>query len=95
MLSKAAGDDRGVLVVVFDEEVNTAVVGGKPGLHSVENLNNWALVNGRNEELAGVLTAISIVSKRLAARLTALERKREANPRGGKCDVTRQSAANR
>ena len=49
----------------------------------------------RNEELAGVLTAISIVSKRLAVRLTALERKREANPRGGKYDVTRQSPANR
>ena len=35
----------------------------------------------RNEELIGVLTAISIVSKRLAGRLAALEQK----PRGGRC----------
>ncbi len=49
----------------------------------------------RNEDLIGVLTAISIVSKRLAGRLAAYERRMEAQPRGGKKHVTRQSAANR
>ena len=49
----------------------------------------------RNEELIGVLTAISIVSKRLAGRLTALEYRREVKPRGGKCYVPGQSAATR
>ena len=44
----------------------------------------------RNEELIGVLTAISIVSKRLAGRLAVLEQK----PRGGRCFDTRQSAEN-
>ena len=37
----------------------------------------------KNAELVGVLTAISIVSKRLAGRLAALERKQTENQRGG------------
>ncbi|MBN1911068.1 MAG: trypsin-like serine protease [Pirellulales bacterium] len=45
------------LLVVFDENLNTEMSGpgGTPGLHSVENVNNWALVNGRNEELDGAI----------------------------------------
>ena len=38
----------------------------------------------QNEELIGVLTAISVVSKRLARQLAALEYRREVKPRGGK-----------
>lgn len=49
----------------------------------------------RNEELIGVLTAISIVSKRLAVRLTALEQRLAGNPRGGNRYVTGQSKADR
>ena len=49
----------------------------------------------RNEELIGVLTAISIVSRRLAGRLIDLEQRCAEKPRGGKCYDTRQSAANR
>ena len=49
----------------------------------------------RNEELIGVLTAISIVSKRLAGRITALEQRYAENSRGGKVNGTRQSAATR
>ena len=49
----------------------------------------------RNEELIGVLAAISVVSRRLAARLIALEQRRAEKSRGGKCHDTRQSAANR
>lgn len=45
----------------------------------------------RNEELIGVLTAISIVSRRLAGRLTALERRMTAEPRGGKAYDAGQS----
>jgi hypothetical protein len=41
----------------------------------------------RNEELVGVLTAISIVSKRLAGRIAALERKRAAEGNGGEPNV--------
>jgi hypothetical protein len=37
----------------------------------------------KNAELVGVLTAISIVSKRLAGRLMALERKQTEKPKGG------------
>ena len=48
----------------------------------------------RNEELIGVLTAISIVSKRIAGRLAALEQRCAEKPRGGKSHDTRQSAAN-
>jgi len=48
-----------------------------------------------NEELIGVLMAISIVSKRLAVRLTALEQRSAEKPRGGNRYVTGQSAANR
>jgi hypothetical protein len=48
----------------------------------------------RNEELIGVLMAISIVSKRLAVRLMALEQRLAGNPRGGNRYVTGQSAAN-
>jgi hypothetical protein len=49
----------------------------------------------RNEELIGILTAISIVSKRLAGRITALEQRYAENSRGGKVYDTRQSAAAR
>ena len=49
----------------------------------------------RNEELIGVLAAISIVSRRLAGRLIALEQRYAEKTRGGKCYDTRQSAANR
>jgi hypothetical protein len=38
--------------------------------------------------------AISIVSKRLAVRLAALEQRLAGNPRGGNRYVTGQSAAN-
>ena len=48
-------------------------------------------IRERNEELIGVLVAISIVSKRLAGRLATLEQK----PKGGRCCYdTRQSTAN-
>ena len=49
----------------------------------------------RNEELIGVLAAISIVSRRLAGRLAAQEQRQAEKSRGGKCYDTRQSAANR
>ena len=49
----------------------------------------------RNEELIGVLTAISIVSKRLAGRLAALEQRYAEKLRGGKSHDTRQGTANR
>ncbi len=49
----------------------------------------------RNEELIGVLTAISIVSKRLASRLSDLEQRHAEKPRGEKCYDTRQSPTNR
>ena len=47
----------------------------------------------RNEELVGVLTAISIVSKRLAGRISALEQRRAEKSRGGKVYDTRQGTA--
>ena len=49
----------------------------------------------RNEELVGVLTAISIVSKRLAGRISALEQRRGEKTRGGKFYGIRQSTADR
>ena len=36
-----------------------------------------------DEELAGILTAISIVSKRLAKKLLALQKRDESNEKGG------------
>ena len=42
--------------------------------------------DGLNEELAGILTAISIVSKRLAQKLIALQRRDEATEKGGNQD---------
>jgi len=39
-----------------------------------------------DEELAGILTAISIVSKRLAKKLLALQRRDETTGEGGKPD---------
>ena len=48
------GNPQSVLVV-FDEQMNTSKVNGQPGLHSVENLNNWALVDGEGNELAGAI----------------------------------------
>lgn len=47
----------------------------------------------RNEELVGVLTAISIVSKRLAGRISALEQRRGEKSRGGKFYGIRQGTA--
>ena len=49
----------------------------------------------RNEELIGVLLAISIVSKRLAMKLIALEHLETEKTRGGKTHDTRQNAATR
>ena len=49
----------------------------------------------RNEELIGVLLAISIVSKRLAMKLIALELLEAEKTRGGKTHDTRQNAATR
>lgn len=46
-----------------------------------------------NEELIGVLTAISIVSARLARNLAALERKVTTKSRGDKPYDTRQSCS--
>lgn len=39
-----------------------------------------------DEELAGVLTAISVVSKRLARKLTVLSRQENEKTEGGKSD---------
>jgi hypothetical protein len=42
--------------------------------------------DGLNEELAGILTAISIVSKRLAQKLSVLQRRDERSEKGGDQD---------
>ena len=42
--------------------------------------------DGLNEELAGILTAISIVSKRLAQKLSVLQRRGETAEKGGDQD---------
>ena len=42
--------------------------------------------DGLNEELAGILTAISIVSKRLAQKLSVLQRRDETAEKGGDQD---------
>ena len=49
----------------------------------------------RNEELIGVLLAISVVSKRLAGKLIALEHLEAKKTRGEKIHDTRQNAATR
>ena len=49
----------------------------------------------RNEELIGVLLAISIVSKRLAGKLIALEHLEAEKKKGGETNGTRQNAATR
>ena len=43
------------------------------------NLHNAEL----DEELAGILSAISVVSKRLAKKLLALQRQKESTEEGG------------
>ncbi|NLE38768.1 MAG: hypothetical protein GX621_12155, partial [Pirellulaceae bacterium] len=45
------------LLVVFDEELNTDGTGsgGSPGLNSVENTANWALVDGQGDQVSGVI----------------------------------------
>ena len=48
-----------------------------------------------NEELIGVLLAISVVSKRLAGKLIALEHLEAEKTRGGKLYGIRQNAATR
>ena len=47
----------------------------------------------RNEELIGVLLAISIVGKRLAGKLIALEHLEAEKKKGGEANDTRQNAA--
>ena len=42
--------------------------------------------DGLNEELAGILTAISIVSKRLAQKLSVLQRRDGTAEKGGDQD---------
>ena len=42
--------------------------------------------DGLNEELAGILTAISIVSKRLAQKLNVLQGRDETAEKGGNQD---------
>ena len=42
--------------------------------------------DGLNKELAGILTAISIVSKRLAQKLSVLQRRNEETEKGGNQD---------
>lgn len=42
--------------------------------------------DGLNEELAGILTAISIVSKRLAKKLSAFQRRDGTTGKGGNQD---------
>ena len=42
--------------------------------------------DGFNEELAGILTAISIVSKRLAQKLSVFQRRDETGEKGGNQD---------
>ena len=49
----------------------------------------------RDKELIGVLLAISIVSKRLAGKLIALEHLESEKTRGGKKHDTRQNTATR
>ena len=49
----------------------------------------------RNEELIGVLLAISVVSKRLAMKLIALEHLEAKKTRGEKIHDTRQNAETR
>jgi hypothetical protein len=49
----------------------------------------------RNEELIGVLLAISIVSKRLAGKLIALEHLEAEKTKGGKVHDIRQNTATR
>ncbi|GHU54124.1 hypothetical protein FACS1894132_08270 [Clostridia bacterium] len=49
--------------------------------------------NEDTEELVGVLTAISVVSKRLAKKLTLLERYSAEGKEGDKRSGHRQSAA--
>ena len=43
-----------------------------------------------NEELAGILTAISVVSKRLALKLVALSRQQEFEEKGGNQDERKE-----
>lgn len=47
----------------------------------------------KQQEIIGVLTAISIVSKRLAGRLAALENQDEEKQRGGRVYDTRKGTA--
>jgi subtilisin-like proprotein convertase family protein len=44
------------LTVVFNEEMSTS--GGTTGYNSVENANNWALVDGQGNELVGAVSEI-------------------------------------
>ncbi|MBT9173130.1 MAG: hypothetical protein DDT21_01520 [Syntrophomonadaceae bacterium] len=51
------------------------------------NERNWEMRDTElDEELAGILTAISVVSKRLAKKLLALQRRDESTGKGGTPD---------
>ena len=52
----------------------------------VKNTDADLCNDGLNEELAGILTAISIVSKRLAQKLSVLQRRNEETEKGGNQD---------
>jgi hypothetical protein len=46
--------------------------------------------DGGNAELVGLLTAISVVSGRLAGRIASLERRQTEKPKGGKAYGTNE-----
>lgn len=52
----------------------------------IKTKNTAADVDDLNEELAGILTAISIVSKRLAQKLSVLQRRDGTTGDGGNQD---------
>jgi hypothetical protein len=44
------------LLVIFSEEMDTSMkTNNTPGIHSVENVSNWALINGKYEEVSGAI----------------------------------------
>lgn len=55
-------------------------------MQTVKNADTDLLGHELDEELAGILTAISIVSKRLAKKLIALQKRDESTEEGGKKD---------
>ena len=65
------GDELHTLYVVFDEEMNTSFEDGVPGEYSVENINNWAIVNGRNQEIQGAIESVDFVYNTTMRKWTA------------------------